>query len=355
MASIIRIFDHFCKPLVQFNHIPATPRSWLLNDYGKCEFSIGFNPSLKQSAQICREQYLQFGNLVHIEHIPSKDLLLQPKGKLPDWVGIILPNRDWDLGICHVTAYQAEAILAFRAMPYQSVKGSPADVFIQILNMMTAKNIIFQNGIIDNLNITVSDDLRTNIYDHIKKMVKNAGMDWNITSEIDSNNGSLKLYANLYQRKGIDTNFILTNKNTELSSPLLSEQGTPSNHIFGYSQAQTAQSRIMTEVFHQGSYDDYGPLELNQVIMGAKDSATVMNATQQRVDARGRPVKLIKRIVLDKDKSFSNLDVGNSVYVKDNRVGFNKNGGYGFEGNYRIISMDYNDLSNKVPLNIMEM
>ena len=65
MASRILIFNHFCKPLVEIS-APTTPRNWILNDYGRAEFSIGYDPSLAQESQIVREEILQFGNLIHI-------------------------------------------------------------------------------------------------------------------------------------------------------------------------------------------------------------------------------------------------------------------------------------------------
>jgi len=58
------------------------------------------------------------------------------------------------------------------------------------------------------------------------------------------------------------------------------------------------------------------------------------------------------RIALDYKDTFNYLDTSNTVIVKDTSVGFNKNGGFGFESQVKILSLDYNDLSNKVPLNI---
>jgi hypothetical protein len=322
-----------------------------LNGSGKFEFSIGYDPTQSQSSQLLQERYFQFGNLIHIEHIPQVDKDGNKKGTLPSWTGIILPEQKWDDGVCHMTAYSAESILIFRAMPYISVKGTPKTVIQQMINIVheRAKNIIFQPGILDDLPLTFPDDLRTNAYDHIQKLVKNAQMDWDITGDINSN-GNLDLFINLYNQKGIDTNLELTNVNTELESPLLSIQGTPSNQVYGYSQAQTANSRYNAEVINQAAYDDYGPLQLNQVYVGIHDPAGTYLATKTRAEERGRPVMRLGRTALDIYNTFDYLNIGNIVNVKDARVGFNPNGGYGFEKEMRILSMSYNDLSNKVPL-----
>lgn len=345
MSSRITIFDHFARRLVEIE-APTTPRSWVLNDYGRCEFS------LSTSDPKCIENNLQFGNLVFIEHLPSVDETGNKHGKLPDWVGMILPPRSWDLGVCHVSAYAAEAILAFRAMPYVSVKGTPKLVFEKILEHAgeSAKNIIIQPGNLDDKSLTFPDDLRTNAYDHIKKLTNDAGMDWDVVGDIDSK-GNLSLYANLYEKKGVDTTLVLHNGNTELNGPLLTEQGTPSNQVFGYSQAQTRQARQRVEVLNQAALDDYGPLQLNQVFVGKHDITSVQNAAQVRVNERGRPKKLFKRILLDHSDAFDMADIGNRMQVRDTNVGF-YNGGFGVSETVRVISMDYNDLSNKVPLNI---
>lgn len=349
MTSRITIFDHFCRRLVEFSNIPTTPRSWVLNGYGRCEFSIGFDSSLPQRDQLLQERYFQFGNLVHIEHIPTDS----GHGTLPSWTGIILPPQNWDLGVCHITAFSAEAILAFRAMPYISIKGRPKDLFQQIIQVVheRAKNIIFQLGQVDDKTVTASDILRTNAYDHLRKLAANQNMDFDVTGQTGVN-GNLELFVNLYNQKGYDTRLDLNSTNSELNSPLLSLQGTFYNQVFGFSQAQTRQSRYAAEIINQSSYEDYGPLQINTTFMGTTDPAALSDATQAKADERGRPAWKVGRTALDYGNTFSFLNTGNIVNVKDSNVGFHPNGGYGFEKQFRITSMSYNDLSNKTPLNI---
>ncbi|HEU4345374.1 MAG TPA: hypothetical protein VFU31_27800, partial [Candidatus Binatia bacterium] len=329
-------------------------RGWLLNKYSRAEFSVGYDATRPQSAQKFSEKNFQFGNLVQIEHLPSTDWTLAKRGKLPDWTGIILPNRDWDLGVGHVTAYSAEAILSFRAMQHRSVQGTPKTVFMEIMEIVhsRAKNIVIQPGQLDDSPITYPNELQLNGYDEIIDLVNNCGMDWDVTGQIDEKN-NLQLFYNLYNRKGVDTSLILSSSNTELQGPLLSEQGTPTNQVFGYSEASTKESRFgPLEGIDQAAVDDYGPLQLNQIFSGKHDPASVQRAAQVKAEARGRPIKIIKRIALDRAKTFDFLNVGNTATVKETRVGFHPNGGYGFESQVKILSMDYNDLSNKVVLNI---
>jgi hypothetical protein len=346
MGSRIHIFDHFQKPIAEIS-VTTTPRSWVLNGHGRCDFSMS------TSDPKCTERILQFGNLIHIEHVPTKDENGNFNGTLPTWTGVILTPRTWNYGIVNCTAYSAEAILSFRAMPYVTVKGTPKHIFSQILEHAhtKAKNIIIQENIMDDIQATFSDDLRTNAYDHIGKLIKDTGMDWSITGDINEK-GNLELFANLYYRKGINTPLILNNNNTELQSPLLIEQGTPSNQVFGYSQANTSRSRFSVEITDQESIDDYGPLQLNQVYVGRHDKAGIENSTKARVDKRARPVRNFRRVALDRKSIFDYLNVGNTVTVKEISAGFHPEGGLGFESTVKIIGMEYNDLSNKAPLNL---
>lgn len=352
MASRIQIFDHFCKHLKDLGNIPTTPRSWILNAYGKCEFSLGFDSFKPQSQQLARQQYLQFGNFVHITHLPSTDWNLSKKGKLPDWTGIILPDQDWDTGAVHVTAYSLEALLAFRPMPYLSIEGTPKDVFTQIIQLSQSgifNNVTIQYGVLDNLAKTFSDNLRTNAYDHIIKLIGRSGMDFDLQGSVNDD-GNLEIFANLYIRKGIDTPLVLDNKNSEAQSPRLKLQGTISNYVIGYSQAVTPENRVSSVKMDQDSINDYGPLGINQVYVGSKDLNTVENSAQNRINNRSRPAMRLTRNALDARKCFDFLNIGNSITVKDSTVGFNLNGYYGFEKSFRILGMEYNDLANKTPL-----
>lgn len=351
MTSRATIYDHFCRRLADFE-ITTTPRSWVLNGYGKCEFSIGFDETTPQASQLLQERYFQYGNILHIEHIPSVGADGTPNGRLPDWSGIILPPRTWDTGVCHLTAFGAEAILQLRAMPYADVSDTPANVFRRIITEANqAGNIIFQFGVIEDVAVVHQDYFCLNAYDHIQKLIKATGMEWSITGEINSR-GGLDLCANLYRRKGIDTSLSLTNINTELADPLLTEQGAISNIVYGYSDAFTKNDRIVVPVVNQNSVNDYGPLQLNQVYQGMRSAASVQSAAQSRLDSRSRPTRTVKRVALDRADTFSYLETGNTVLVHETRAGFALDGGYGFDSRVRILSIDYNDLSDKAPLNV---
>jgi hypothetical protein len=364
MTSRIYVYNHFRELETTIEDIPTTPRSWVQNGYGRCEFSVPL------SDPKCQERYLQFGNFIRVEHIPTQTADegdgTGPTGKLPDWTGVILPPRTWNDGTVNVTAYSAEAILAYRAMPYVTVTGTPDLVFKEIIGHVQSRNrdLVWNLGQVDTSTLTYSDDLKTNAYDHINKLVKFSGMDWDVTGRPEPESLALAFHVSLRNRinkSDSPTRFVerqreigltLTTENTEMQEPLLTEQGTPTNQIFAYTHAFTEADRAMQEIIYQGSYDDYGPFQINTVYVGQHDIASVADATMARLDERGRPSKLFKRVALDTGDTFSRLRIGALAVVDEPRVGFRPGGGFGFLEIVRIVSMDYNDTTNKVSMNI---
>jgi hypothetical protein len=353
MTSRFSIFSHFKNPLFDTEiDADSTPRNWVLNGYGTAEFSLSLsNPK-------ATEPNLRFGNLVHIEHIPTKDAAGNINGTLPTWTGILLPlNRDWSLGVIHCKAASMEALLTARPLPWTKVTGKPADIFTQIIrftNETKYNTIPIKLGVVENLPITLSDEFRTNAYEHIRTLIKRSGMDWSITGKINDN-GALELTTNLYQRKGVQTGFVMDETNTQGTpdQPMLSEQGSITNVIFGHSQASTDSSRFNAVAVNQESVDKYGFFGANETFLGLRDSAGVSSAALVKATIRGEPVKIIpKRIVLDKGNAFDNLDTGNIGTVRNAVTGFMPDGSIGTEAEARILSIDYNDLSNNAPVNL---
>lgn len=350
MASKFSIFQHTAKPLTEIDSA-TTPRSWVMNDVGRCEFSMSLlDPKTT-------EINLQYGNLVHIVHIPTvtteNGVVMEVKGTLPTWTGIILPPRVWNAGVLNATAYSAEAILTFRPMPYETISGTPATMFRRMLELANLwPGVPILPGRIEDVNKTFSDDLRNSAYEHIVTLIKRAGMTWSVTGEI-GRFGDLELYGNLTVNTGVDTGMDLNDLNSELRSPIMTEQGTPYNAVVGYSFAQTASGRYKgTVAVNQGSLADYGFFGKNMTFMGLRDPSSVDWAAQKQANIFARPPRIMLRTGLDFRDTFSHLEKGNYVDVVEKGAGFAPGGGFGFDGKGRIISMDYSDLSNKVNMNL---
>lgn len=347
MASRITFFDHFMRPVDQME-VSTTPRSWIYSGVGRAEFTI----STKDPKALLRN--LEYGNLVLIEHIPAKDENGNVKGLLPDWIGYILPLRNWDLGMIHVVAFTAEAVLSFRPMPFISLNGTPAAMFRSILRMandIPYNGIMIQPGAIEDKTVELHDDLRLSAADHFDTLAKNADMTWDVTGKVDDH-GNLLLFANLYTAQGVDTKLALDTSNTELGSPQLSEQGNPNNYIIGYSYAFTPNDRVRSFGIDQASIDRYGVMGMNYTFTEAGNVGSVNALAKTRVSLYAHPVKIAKRTAVDKGNLFSFLAPGNIFKLKDPEVGFKDDGSIGLDVRVRILSVDYNDLTNKCPLNL---
>jgi hypothetical protein len=366
MASKAWFFNHWGELEEGGIPITTTPRSWILNGYGRCDFTIPLSDSF------LKEKYIQFGNFIHIKHYPDETGGRSVYGILPDWTGMIVPTRTWNKDAVVVSAVSVEALLAFRAMPFVTVEGTSDTVFRQIIGYANASPTVTNSSIPINLGrvdtatsstslswsnpelqaVSYSDELRTNAYDHIKKMVERVNMDWDIVGTLTPGSYALKLTANLYQRKGRD-GLILTTVNTDEQNTLLTEQGTITNQVFAYNQAQTAETRIMQEVVDTTSMNKYGPFQANMVFTGITSSDTsVRSAGQMRVTTRGEPVKLVSRTALDYLDTFSFIATGNICFVYSPTVGFNPDGSLGFRSWARILSMDFNELTKQVALTV---
>jgi hypothetical protein len=362
MSSKIWFYNHWGELEDGGYPVSTTPRSWVLNGYGRTDFAIGLSDST------LKERYLRVGNFVRIVHYPTEEANRIEYGILPEWVGLIIPAQQWNKDALVVSAVSIEALLAYRRVPFMKVEGTPDVVFKKIIQAAQANEEV-QNGSIpltigqvDTATtnkmlspntfqaIMYSDELRTNAYDHIRKLTQTAGVDWDITHAVTPS-GSLTLKANLYARKGFE-GLVLAPKNSDDQNPLLTMQGTIINHIFAHNQAQTEATRIMYEAKARESIDKYGPFQSNIVLTGVTDGARLADSAQSRVYSTSEPVRMVSRTALDFEDTFSYIAPGNTCYVYDPRVGFNPDGSLGFRSWARILSADYNDMTNKCAVHV---
>lgn len=359
MPTKVHFFNHWGEYENNFTDFGSTSRSWVLNGYGRCDITIPLDHPA------CNENMLRFGNFIHVEHIPTIDPggptdptlpETDPIGKLMDWTGIILPVRKWNKNSVSVSAYSLEGVLVYRAMPYATVRGTPDFVFKEIIRLSNQglEYPTFEWKYADPVEtstLTYSDDLRTNAYEHIRKLTTFANMEWRAFGVINVNY-ALDFLLTCKNRRYEPSGLALTSINTEQQDPLMEEQGVPFNMIFAYSQASTEAERTKQLIIYQSSLDDYGPIQINQTFIGVHDTAGTAEAARAQSEINGRPRRVFKRIALNKGLTFDYLRPGAIVSVEETTVGFNVSGGFGFKDLARILSMDYNSTTDKVNLNV---
>lgn len=362
MASRILIFDPNGNMLDELS--ASTVRSWVLGDYGRCTFTLA------TSDPKCTPRNLNYGNLVLIQHIPSFT-----GGKLPDWVGVIVPPRTWGINKIEVNIYSAEYVLLNRAMPDDTITDTAGGIFWELLNNANdeADNfgaIEIQPGSIDTSGPTHTEVLKLSAHEHAQSISKLYGNDYDVTPQLN-NDGSLSLMGNYYSMKGVNTQAVLQDGisgNIEFVDNILVEQGTLGNAVIGYGsdvspkQAGTGhghrkrkkvdrhnRTRRVGEDWDSQSINQYGLFESNQVY-SVSGLGAIHTANLAFLDANAQPVMTFSINALDVGDTFSNLDLGNVLNLQMSSTGFFNNRQLGFNDWVRIDAMEYDDLQNKVKL-----
>ncbi len=346
--SRVRIFSNAGIPISEID--VATQRSWVLNDVGRCQFTINtYDPQTGAINPDCSLANFQYGNLVLIEHSPSVEADGSVNGILPSWVGIILPPQDWTYGKLTITAYSAENILAFRPMPHQTVKGAPGALFASILQLSNnLGGMAIQPGQIDAGGAINSRNLTVSAFEEIQDIVAQSGMDFEVIPVVGSN-GVLSLYGNWYQSKGVYTGQLLTDKNLESGDPIYTEQGDIYNQVFAYSDANTSATKATAVVADADAQSLNGILAVNvnfPATSGNGKSPIAVSAAAF-IQANKKPTRTFAPTVLDVGNSFSYLVLGNTWTIQSTTVGFS-DGGVGLQGIIRITAMEYAELTNMV-------
>jgi hypothetical protein len=344
-VSKILIFDPQGSPLAEIT--ADTTRSWVLNEMGRCDFV------LSTSDPNCKPDILRFGNWVYIKHIPTVDVLGVTRGTLPDWVGIILPPRFRKLGSIGVTAFSAEQYLFYRPMPFVNAKGTIGTVFKEILSYAaTYGGIVVQPGEVYSTSTEVLRPLRLSAFEEIKQLVKIYKTDFEIVPSI-SNTGALSLTANLYQERGAQTQYLLTDGaegNIELQDPTIQEQGELVNYVIGYNMAQTPSTRIRWEEHSDVSMSEYGTLARN-IVINAMTATDVKSGVISYLNRSKKSYMSSAFSALDKDKVFDWMEVGNIFPIQFFAGGF-YSGETMVQGTARLISPEYNDITNRIKLSV---
>lgn len=354
--SRVRIFSPSGIELAEMG--VATQRSWSLTTVGRCDFTLpvydarrgaGVNPQ-------CSPALLNYGNLLLVEHTPSKNADGTFNGVLPPWVGIIMPTQEWSYGKVKLTAYAAEQVLKYRTtpMPFDAT-GTPGTIFKQIILWANDWNYNpsaypIQIGQIDYGGSSTTRTMKVSAMEEIQALIKDSGGDWSITPFVTSNN-QLQLVANYYLSMGVNVGRILSSVDVNNADPVYLEQGEFYNWVRGYSAAASTGNRNFATAINQASLAQHGLLGTNQIFsaLGGEYSIAgeqaVLNATQTFLQKNATPTRTVAPNVLDVGNDFSFLRLGNTWGIALDTVGFT-NGQLGLFGTVRITAMEYTELQN---------
>jgi len=337
MSNVIRIFNRAGTELTEIE--ARARRSWILNDEGDCFFTLAIRDSK------AKEELLQYGNLVLIEH-----------DELPDWAGVIdldPAERVWRGGSLDVSAYSLERLLKSSDSPILKVTGTAGSIFRQVIDVynMEAESIMLPGEIW--LGGTQREEtLGDSCFTHVKRVSERANNDWNISHRLEG--GKFKLYANYYEQRGAKTERLLYDGkegNIEKVDTALSEAGPIYNIITGYSDASTTGTRQKVTLRNEESIEIFGPRRNSLTFSGVTELATLTKNTQSTLDNYAYPYKQAGLTVLNKGNIFGTLEVGNVLDLRLSKSGF-LGGALGYEAEVKIISMQYSGTPDKVALGV---
>lgn len=303
----------------------AVKRSWVLNDYGKCEFSLGVND------EKCRGDYLRYGNFVVVEH-----------ERLPVWGGMVDPPRKWDGVSVAVTAYGGCYGWVYRRMAAPRVlSGSAGSIFRQLVEASNAESpTLVRVGDVFAGGESFEREFDTSaIYDHVMELVADSGEDFDVAPVVDG--GRLWFGAHWRKQLGVFCGLALEEGHNLEEGSGLTERGRIYNDVVGYGSGSTWESKETARVFDDVSRTRYGVRQVSRSMNTNVPGTVRAQAVGFLAGVKGAEV-VPDLGVLDVGGAWGDLRVGNVVGLRLLNMGFN-GGGVGFDGKVRILGMRYED------------
>lgn len=332
MSSRVLIFSPFGDALGELS-VPVF-RAWAINKVGEAEFTISSNDP-KVTPEL-----LNFGNLVYIRH-----------DTLPDWVGVMDTPMAWDAHQVKVKAYSAEIMLDWRYTPIVHVEISPAAEFFK--QALEVTNSYFVDGIALNVGEVVS---RASVLyipgvrwsTMMEKLTNKHGFEWYISGQVES--GKLRLFLNVYDYMGMTTFQVLDNSNTELDTPIITEDGPIYNHVTVYSQAASGGARTFATSIDYESIAQYGLRATAEEQKGAgTDEAGLQIAADYILYNYKQPRSKVSPTVLNVGDAFQFLRLGNVLQWRTATATFTGQN-IGKQAGARVLGMEFDELADKVTL-----
>lgn len=332
MSGSLTLYSGFGVALGQVKS-PKYDVEWRINTVTRLRFS------LSTSDAACREDWLQFGNLV----------LVEPGNGLPAWGGVIDTPREWGRGSVTVTAYSAEHLLGWRrpAQMGQTLKGTAGAIFRQIVQMATAAAFlpvevgeIFEGGA--SREETLEDDLLA----ECQRIAGRARHEFDLTPIV--RDGRLIFRANWYERMGQQTDLVLEEKiDLQLSDRPLTEQGEIVNDVLGYGDGATWKSRptvIKTDAASSGRYMHRQGIS---GFDGNSETGTLEENTALELGRTAYPVNVLDIRATNVRGAWGNIRKGNNIRAILRSVGF-LGSGTGLDVPVRIAGMGYDCVTCRV-------
>lgn len=298
MTTRTTIYDRGGRLLAELDVM--VKRSWVKNKPGSASFAISTLDAK------CIEEYLQFGNLVLIEH-----------DKLPSWCGYITTPREWGNGVVSVNASGMMGRWSGRSgvgeVNYGGSPGYAIEGFIREMNARDDTRIRMGERVLDGIAEVGSVPNTSKMLEFISQMVdefKNCLLEFEPGKD---DSGRLVVMANwrkLPEEVGLTV--LMEGHNIEAVNNVLVEQGTIANKLWLQSKGETKQDRKVIELVDSESIERYGMYELSEQVNNSNTyvQEPIEEIALDKLSKMKNPRKLYNFKVLDVGEAWNEMRVG---------------------------------------------
>ena len=330
MTSRLTIYDRNGRLLADMD--ATVKRSWLKNRYGAASWSMS---TLDEK---CKEEYLQFGNLVLVEH-----------DKLPDWGGYIVTNREWNSGIVKVNAREIMGRFADRwGVGVCNFAGSPGYALEQfIYKANEIDDTRMRAGELSRYGVATIREVprNTKMYDFITKMIDEFTEYLFAFTPAFDEGGGIIFKGNWYkQTDSISQTILMEGHNIEAVDNVLVEQGTIANRLHIENSGATKRDKKAIHLDDEESKAKYGVSEYAEEL---STSTTYVQppfeeTAREKLNKMRNPRKLYNFKVLDIENAWYEMKVGSQFSCELYSCGF-LGSGMGSVTTVRIKGMSFDD------------
>lgn len=324
MATRLTIYNRQGMYLAEFDAV--CKRTWLLNKVGTAEFTISTQDSK------CRGDFLQFGNLVLIEH-----------DVLPAWGGVITTPRDWGKFAVKIHCKSADHLFYTRVgkagMTFNSNSGANFNSLITFAN--TEEDLRIRAGDIDTGGavIPVKLDPGNKLSVSLAELTKDSGYEYYLEPKLDANR-QLYFSAHWYPRFGVEKLTRLEEGlNIEFVDELLTEQGDILNEY----RVSEAGGKGEFTARDEESVGLYGLRQHSEsMTINADKDGSLEAVAVNKLKAAKNPTQTFNFVVLNEGEIWSEMGLGNTFPVKMLTCGFTGNA-IGMDTSIRVTGMTFDD------------
>lgn len=330
------VFDRYGAAVGELDaHVDRV--KWRLNKTGSAKVAVA-----KTDGKATRD-FLRFGNRV----------LMQFDNGLPDWGGVIVPPRGWDVGKVELTVRGAAEVLDGRMTDSsRTFVTTPAGTIFRTL--IEEANAVLDTGI-DVGTVWAGGAERspaTYHYDRLLPKVRAlatlTGNDFAIVPVLSG--GVLRFEASWYERRGADRPNVALVEGHNVEVTRFQEVGPIVNHWAGFGEGATWGDKPKAEDSDLVSRGEYGLWQNGRAFTGVVYEETLEGNLAELLSESKAPRVRVGLWASDiAPARFRDYGVGDRVELRLHSYGFS-GAGLGYEATVRVVEREFSPATNRCAL-----